>query len=115
MSTLDFIARPSTSPGAGSAAYRGSTTGLSRVMTATSCVSAPWRPDPQPRHQSGLLWTTPIAASWSGGAAEVETSAGLVGSKQCAAVKNVVGERNDPVQTKLPPPGASCSARPTYG
>src|SRR5881275_2600304 len=100
MSTLLFIARPSTSPGAGSAAYSGRITGLSKVRTATSCVSAPWRPDPQPRHQSGLLWTTPTAESWSGGAFEIETSAGWVGSKQCAAVKNVVGDRNDPVQTK---------------
>src|SRR5687767_2841056 len=104
MSTSVRIGSESTSPGAGNSAKAPGFTGVLSVMTATSCVSNPWSPGPQPGHHAGSLCTVPVTTA-NGGCEAYETRAGRLGSKQCAAVRNFVDDSAAPEQTKNPPPG----------
>src|SRR5215472_1958328 len=102
MSTSLPIGRVSASPAAGRAARLPGSFGVSSLMIATSWVSNPGSPCAQPKHQSGSSVTVP-RVNVVGGPDSYETKAGMVGSKQCAAVKNTVGDSADPEQTNTNP------------
>src|SRR5262245_1809516 len=116
MSIVDFVGITSASPTDGSCAKGPARTGPSSTMTATSCVSNPERPCSHARHQSGCGVKVPVLPIVKGGPELKTTVTASPGMKQCAAVKNTVGDSAEPEHSDTNPGmvGTGWMARPTY-
>src|SRR5438105_1719009 len=98
--TLGCGGSVSTSPGLGSRPYASSVIGFCSTTTARSCVSAFGRPLPHARQNCGSLWTMPTTSAGLAHTPEgsMTTVTDSLAAKQCAAVKNTVGDSNVPEQ-----------------